>query len=102
MAINFLKNPWVSDYICFELFLYVERVLVSIAEHGMSKKAVTCYVLLYYMQRLRNYPHHYLKPYNNAIVMFGAIKKLSKGADSRWVLLMEKNGERGASVRFGS
>lgn len=66
------------------------------------KKAVACYVLLYYMQRLRNYPQHYLKPHNNVIVIFGAIKELGTGADFPWVLLAEENGERGTSVRFGS
>lgn len=40
----------------------------------MNKRAVTSYLLLYYMQRLRNYLQRYLKPYNNISVMFGAYK----------------------------
>lgn len=54
------------------------------------------------MQRLRNYPQHYFKTYNNVIVVFSAIKELSTGADFPWVLLAEENGERGTSVRFRS
>lgn len=49
MVIQFLKNPRVSDCICFELFLCVERVLVSVAEYGMNKKGsdLLCIIILY-------------------------------------------------------
>lgn len=82
----------------------MERVSVSIAEHGMNKKGsdLLSIIILYYMQRLTNYPQHCLKPNNDAIVTFGAIKELSMGADFPWVLLAEENGERGTSVRFRS
>lgn len=51
----------------------MESVLVAVAGN-VSKTAVTSYLLLYYVQRLRNYLPHYLKPYKNINAIFDAYK----------------------------